>query len=439
MSLSLKQRLQLRTKAQIDAFVDKLLPVEANSLLHNWEFLARPEQLAPEGDWRTWLLLAGRSFGKTRAGSEWILQRIRQGYRHIAIIAETKADARDVMIEVGESSILKAATPELTPVYEPSKRRLTWDNGAIATVFSGDEPDQLRGPQFDTAWLDELAKFRYPQETWANLELALRLGENPQVLVTTTPRPIQIIRELVNDADTVTVKGNTYENEENLSQRYIKRLLARYEGTTLGRQELYAELLTENPGALWNREKMLDAFRVKQAPLLDRIVVGLDVASTSKKTSDLTGIVVAGIVGDQAYILEDLSGRYSPDKWANKAINALHKHQGNEIIAESNQGGEMIETVIHDIDENVPVKLVHACRGKAIRAEPIVAKAEQGKIHHVGTLERLEDELCNWEPGSSWSPNRLDAFVWALWALTIETPLISEVLVCEEMYEISPY
>jgi len=418
--LSLKQRLALRGKAEIDRFLEKLSPKEASALQRDWLFLARPKQLAPEGEWRVWLLLSGRSFGKTRAGSEWILQRVKQGYKSIGLIGETKADCRDVMVEVGESSILRVASPQLRPIYEPSKRRLTWSNGAIATVFSGDEPDQLRGPQFDTAWVDELSKFKYPEETWDNLELALRLGPNPQVLVTTTPRPIGIIRKLIDDPDTVTVKGTSFENQDNLSPRYIKRLLAKYEGTTIGRQEIYAELLSENPGAFWNRTTMLDAFRVKQAPELEKIVIGLDVASTSKKTSDLTGVVVCGKAGKHGYVLEDLSDRYSPDQWAKTAIKALHKYRGNEIIAESNQGGEMIETVIHNVDENVPVRLVHACLGKAIRAEPIVSKVEQGLIHHVGTLDRLEDELCNWVPGQGKSPNRLDALVWGMWALLID-------------------
>lgn len=418
--LSLKQRLALRTRADIERFLAKLSPREANVLQRDWSFLARPKQLAPKGDWRTWLLLSGRSFGKTRAGSEWILQRVKQGYKSIALIAETKADARDVMVEVGESSILRVAPPELRPIYEPSKRRLTWKNGAIGTIFSGDEPDQLRGPQFDTAWVDEIAKFKYPSECWDNLELALRLGPNPQVLVTTTPRPIGIIRKLIDDPDTVTVKGSTYENQDNLSDRYIKRLLDKYEGTTIGRQEIYAELLSENPGAFWKRDTMLDAFRVKQEPTLDKIVVALDVASTSKKTSDLTGIVVCGKRGEHGFALEDLSGRYSPKEWAKTAIDALHRYKGNEIIAESNQGGEMISTVIHDIDKNVAVRLVHACLGKAIRCEPIVSKYEQGKVHHVGTLERLEDELCNWVPGQGPSPNRLDGLVWGMWALLID-------------------
>ncbi len=390
---------------------------EAAEILEDWRFWARPDQIAPEGDWRVWLILAGRGFGKTRCGSEWVHEQIRQGRERIALVGETKADVRDVMVE-GESGILATAGRN-RPLYEPSKRRLTWPNGAIGICYSGDEPDQLRGPQHDAAWLDELAKYRYAEETWSNLDLGLRLGESPQAVITTTPRPVQIMRELVADELVTVTRGSTYDNLQNLAESFAKRIVERYEGTRLGRQELHAEILDDVVGALWSRE-MIDAHRLRETPPhFERIVVGVDPAVTSGEDADETGILVAGMIGNRGYIVEDLSGQYTPQEWAIQAIKAYYKYNADRIVAEVNQGGDMVEHTIRTVDRNVSYKAVRAARGKILRAEPIAALYEQGRIHHCGTFAALEDQLCMYTHESRDSPDRLDALVWALTDLMI--------------------
>ena len=390
---------------------------EAAEILEDWRFWARPDQIAPEGDWRVWLILAGRGFGKTRCGAEWVHEQIRQGRERIALVGETKADVRDVMVE-GESGILATAGRN-RPLYEPSKRRLTWPNGAIGVCYSGDEPDQLRGPQHDAAWLDELAKYRCAEETWSNLDLGLRLGESPQAVITTTPRPVQIMRELVADELVTVTRGSTYDNLQNLAESFAKRIVERYEGTRLGRQELHAEILDDVVGALWSRE-MIDAHRLRETPPhFERIVVGVDPAVTSGEDADETGILVAGMIGNRGYIVEDLSGQYTPQEWAIQAIKAYYKYNADRIVAEVNQGGDMVEHTIRTVDRNVSYKAVRAARGKILRAEPIAALYEQGRIHHCGTFAALEDQLCMYTHESRDSPDRLDALVWALTDLMI--------------------
>lgn len=364
-----------------------------------------------------WLIMAGRGFGKTRCGAEWVHEQIRQGRERIALVGETKADVRDVMVE-GESGILATAGRN-RPLYEPSKRRLTWPNGAIGVCYSGDEPDQLRGPQHDAAWLDELAKYRYAEETWSNLDLGLRLGESPQAVITTTPRPVQIMRELVADELVTVTRGSTYDNLQNLAESFAKRIVERYEGTRLGRQELHAEILDDVVGALWSRE-MIDAHRLRETPPhFERIVVGVDPAVTSGEDADETGILVAGMIGNRGYIVEDLSGQYTPQEWAIQAIKAYYKYNADRIVAEVNQGGDMVEHTIRTVDRNVSYKAVRAARGKILRAEPIAALYEQGRIHHCGTFAALEDQLCMYTHESRDSPDRLDALVWALTDLMI--------------------
>lgn len=390
---------------------------EAAEILEDWRFWARPDQIAPEGNWRVWLIMAGRGFGKTRCGAEWVHEQIRQGRERIALVGETKADVRDVMVE-GESGILATAGRN-RPLYEPSKRRLTWPNGAIGVCYSGDEPDQLRGPQHDAAWLDELAKYRYAEETWSNLDLGLRLGESPQAVITTTPRPVQIMRELVADELVTVTRGSTYDNLQNLAESFAKRIVERYEGTRLGRQELHAEILDDVVGALWSRE-MIDAHRLRETPPhFERIVVGVDPAVTSGEDADETGILVAGMIGNRGYIVEDLSGQYTPQEWAIQAIKAYYKYNADRIVAEVNQGGDMVEHTIRTVDRNVSYKAVRAARGKILRAEPIAALYEQGRIHHCGTFAALEDQLCMYTHESRDSPDRLDALVWALTDLMI--------------------
>ncbi|PZN08384.1 MAG: ATP-binding protein [Bacillota bacterium] len=395
---------------------------EAEALLYDWRFWARPKQLPPEGPWRIWLILAGRGFGKTRTGAEWVREQVeRHGRRRIAIVGRTAADVRDVMVE-GESGILSISPPWFRPVYEPSKRRLTWPNGAIATLYSADEPDLLRGPQHDAAWADELAAWRRP-EAWDNLMFGLRLGPDPRVVVTTTPRPVKIIRDLLQDPTCVVTRGSTYENAANLAPAFLEQIISRYEGTRLGRQELYGEVLDDVPGALWQR-KRIDELRVREAPELVRVVVAIDPAVTSEEGSDETGIVVAGRgVDGHAYVLADRSCRMSPDGWARRAVKAYYDFDGDRIVGEVNNGGDLVETVIRTVDPKVPYKAVRASRGKAVRAEPVAALYEQGKVHHVGTFEHLEDQLCQITPDGyqgAGSPDRADALVWALTELMLE-------------------
>jgi phage terminase large subunit-like protein len=321
------------------------------------------------------------------------------------------------MVELGPSSIMKIARDDERPVYEPSKRRLTFPNGAVATTFTGEEPDQLRGPASDTVWIDELAKFKYPEETWDNMEMGLRLGDNPQVFCTTTPRPVPIIKRLVKDPTTIDIRFSTSQNAENLSPLFLKRIQERYAGTRLGRQELEGEILEDNPDALWNRE-IIENLRVRELPQLIRVVVGMDPAVTGNEKSDETGIIAGGLAANgHGYILQDASLRASPAEWARAGVRCLHENRADRIVGEVNNGGDLIEVNIRTVDRNIPFTAVHASRGKQIRAEPVAALYEQGRIHHVGTFPELEDQLCDWSPGSSKSPDRMDALVWCIWEL----------------------
>lgn len=333
------------------------------------------------------------------------------------------------MIEAGESSILKISPPDFMPKYEPSKRRLTWPNGVIATAFSGDEPDQLRGPQHGSAWVDELAKFKYPQETWDNLEFGLRLGSNPRVVITTTPRPIPIIKQLLEDSAVIDRVVSTYANIHNLAPSYIDRVIKRFEGTRLGRQELHGQLLEDVPGALWTRA-IIESSRLTQHPALSRVVVGVDPhASTGE-----TGIIVAGIgpctcKGKSelhGFVIDDLSSGGSPDTWGRQVATGYHKHKADRAAVEANNGGDMVISTVKTIDSKIATKKLWASRGKYTRAEPIAALYEQGKVHHIGLYAELEDELCSWVSGESDSPNRLDALVWALTELMLGEPTTVE-------------
>jgi phage terminase large subunit-like protein len=390
-----------------------------------WRGKARPSQLPPPGDWNGWLALAGRGWGKTFTGSGWVGELVETGAAgRIALVAATAADARDVMVE-GDSGILNLAPPWNRPAYEPSKRRLTWNNGAIATLFSAEESDRLRGPQFDASWADELAAWPDPVATWDMLMFGLRLGARPRWLATTTPRPIKLLKQLLarEGEDVVVSRGSTFENEPNLAPNFVQTLRDRYEGTRLGRQEINAELLSDTPGALWQLD-WLDRDRVAKAPELQRIVVAIDPAVSNNEGSDETGIIVAGIGADKhEYVLEDLSGRYAPHEWAAKAIDAYRRHKADRIIAEVNNGGAMVEATIRAVDPLVPFKAVHASRGKVVRAEPIAAMYEQRKVHHVGGFATLEDQMCaftsDFDRGrSGYSPDRVDALVWALTELS---------------------
>lgn len=394
-----------------------LNPKTAKHLLTDWELWARPEQLLPMGNWRTWLILAGRGFGKTRTGAETVRQWVHK-YALVNLIAATADDARDIMIE-GESGILATCPSNERPIYKTSKRQLEWPNGAKSLIFTADEPERLRGKQHMKLWMDELASWRYA-ESFDQAMFGLRLGNNPQSIVTTTPRPTKIIRDLARDPTTFVTRGSTYDNRANLAPAFFAEIIKKYEGTRLGRQELNAEILDDNPNALWKRER-IDELRVAKAPSFKRIVVGVDPAVTSNEKSDETGIVVAGIARhpdgtDHGYIIEDASLIASPDAWARKAVQVYREHEADRIIGEGNNGGDLIEVIIRTIDKQVAYKKVIASRGKVKRAEPIAALYEQGRVHHVGSFSKLEDQMCSFDPldESADSPDRMDALVWAL-------------------------
>lgn len=401
----------------IKGVLEAIPPGAREQLQYEWRAWARPEQLPPPPPWLVWLILAGRGFGKTRTGAEWIRGEVESGRRgRLALVSSTAADARDVMVE-GESGILAISPPSFKPVYEPSKRRITWPNGAQATVFTADEPERLRGPQHDGAWCDEPASWRYP-DAWDMLQFGLRLGSSPQTVVTGTPKPVKLIRELVKSPTTVITRGSTYDNADNLAPSFLEAIKAKYEGSRLGRQELYAEILDDVPGALWTRA-ILDATRVKEAPELARIVVSVDPSGGHTEDNDEQGIVVAGMgVDGHGYTLADRTCRMTPDGWGRRAVQAYVEFEADLLVYEANFGGEMCEHVIQTAAKSMGVfvntKLLRASRGKVIRAEPVAALFEQGRAHHVGVLEQLEDEQCTFTTlGFDGSPNRVDAEVWA--------------------------
>lgn len=422
--------------SKLRRFLASLTPQEKAALEFQWRgWWARPSQLAPVGAWVVWLLCSGRGFGKSRTGAEWIREQVgprnvRSNLR-IALVARTAADVRDVIVE-GESGILKISPPWNRPKYEPSKRRLTWPNGAIATTFSADKPDQMRGPQYHVAWCDEVAAWRY-EDAWHQLRFGNRLPDVvPRIVVTTTPRPIPLIRELIGDSTTAITRGSTFENAGNLAPEWIRAIRRKYEGTRLGRQELFAEILDDTPGALWKRSK-LDALRLLAVPRpLGRIVIAVDPAVTSGEDSDETGIVVVALDhAGNGVVLEDLSGRMTPDEWGRVVVGAYRRWEADLIVAEVNNGGDLVEKVVRTVrmkvngrEENVGsvvnFKAVRAARGKWTRAEPISALYEQDRVSHVGVLAELEDQMCTYVPGvAKKSPDRMDALVWGLTELML--------------------
>lgn len=382
----------------------------------NWTQQARPNQLLPEGDWAYWLILAGRGFGKTRTGAETMRQWNSQGFQYCNLIGATVDDARDIMIE-GESGILACCPKHDRPVYKRGERKLVWPNGAVSLIFTADEPERLRGKQHEKLWADELAAWRYA-ESWDQAMFGLRLGQDPQAVITTTPKPTKIIRELAADEGTIVTTGTTYDNQANLAPRFFKKIITKYEGTRLGRQELNAEVLDDNPNALWQRSR-IDELRLPAVPGgvdLVRIVVGVDPAVTSNEDSDLTGIVVAAKGSDgHFYVLDDLSLIETPLGWARKVSYAYHEHGADRVIGEVNNGGDLVERNIRVEDPNVSYKEVRASRGKSIRAEPVAAMYEKGLVHHIGSFGMLEDQMCDFDPLVALkSPDRMDALVWAI-------------------------
>lgn len=421
--LSLLEKIALNPNPE--KLLDELAPTEEDKkhLFHSFYFKARPKQLPPNGDWITWLIKSGRGFGKTWIGSNMVIERAKRYKEPIAIIGKNAADVRDVQVELGDSSILKIAPPWFTPEYQPSKRRLVFPNGVVGILYSAEDPDLLRGPQHGFYWCDEFAKYQYPKELWENLMFGLRLGDNPQGVITTTPRPLKQLIEIANNPKTKTTTGSSYENRSNLADIFFTDILKTYEGTRLGRQEIYGEILTDVPGALWTYTN-LDKNRIRKAPNLEQVVVAIDPAVTANEDSNLTGIVVVGKEGDRGYVLREQSGIYTPTEWAKVAVDLYNEFNADIVVAEVNQGGDLVESNLQMYCRSIeqpllPYKAVRATRGKYIRAQPIAALYEQDRVHHVGNFADLEDELCNWLPGDA-SPNRLDALVWGFTYLFVK-------------------
>jgi phage terminase large subunit-like protein len=432
------------------------LLADDHDLEHDWSFWGRKNQFepthnprSPDGSHTVWLILAGRGFGKTKSGAEWVRAQMcgttplaRGRCRHLAIVAETAADARKVMVGDGiggdeGSGILQVHPKAFRPIYNPSLKRLFWPNGAVASLYNATDPEELRGPQFDGAWCDELAKWRYCEETWDQLNFGLRIGDSPRVVISTTPKPIKVLKQIIADTATVVTVGTTYENAENLSPSFIKTVVRKYQGTRLGRQELDAELLEDVQGALWSRA-VIDRLRVRPSdvPQLVRVVVAIDPGASSNEDSDETGIIAAGIgIDGHGYVLDDCSGIYKPyvvdaagnaSGWAAEAIALFRARKADRIVAEVNNGGDMVEATVRMVDANVPYKAVHASRGKAIRAEPVSALYERGLVHHVGAFPVLEDQMCAFTSDfdrakAGYSPDRMDALVWAMTELKVES------------------
>lgn len=431
MSESLLQRTLKRIGT--DRLIEEIGVEGLSKLQYDWQAWARPEQLAPSGDWRIWLILAGRGFGKTRTGAEWVRD---FAENHpgctIALIARTAADVRTTMLE-GPSGLLSISPPWFMPAHEPSKCKLTWPNGSTALHFSAEEPKGLRGPQFHAAWCDEIAAWPATDteegdpgipNAWTQLQYGLRLpGTRPRVVVTTTPRNVPLVRVLLEQGDTVTTRGSTFDNAANLAPEFITAIREQYDGTRIGRQELYAEVLTDVPGALWKAD-MIEASRVLHAPPLVRCVVGVDPSGSSHRKSDEAGIVTAGLgkcacKGNaqdlHGFVIHDASGVMSPETWAKAAAQSFHQYRADRVVAEKNYGGDMVLTTMKLVDPSVTFRDVVATRGKAVRAAPIAALYEQGRVHHVGRLPKLEDQMTTWDPlRSKESPGRMDALVWAL-------------------------
>lgn len=402
---------------------------KSKALHYIWEKYARPNQKEPKGPWRTWLIMAGRGFGKTRTGAETLRKWVKSGkYRRLALIGETQAEIRRVMVE-GPSGLLAVHPPKERPKYINSLGQITWPNGALATCYSAHAYEHLRGPQFDGAWIDEFAKFREGQNVWDQLMFSLRIGETPRVIITTTPRPTSWIKNLLKDASVYVTKGSTFDNAKNLAPSFLHHLKERYANSWLGRQEIYADIVEEREGALWTPALLEKAITDYQETSLKRIVIAVDPAVSHGAQSDETGIIAAGVTVDgQGVVLDDRSLKGSPSQWIQTAIGLYHELKADRIVAEVNMGGDLVEQLLRTYDPSVSYKAVRARRGKIIRAEPIMALYEKGKIWHAKRLPSLESQLCSYIPGvSQKSPDRLDALVWALSELIFSSPKKAQV------------
>lgn len=425
------EKVQRKNKAERQNWIDSLPPELVFDLYRKpWWYIGRPEQQEPEGDWNVWLILSGRGWGKTRTGGEWLAKQVLENPKapdgtatQWAIIAPKFADTKNICVE-GPSGFLKALqhrglVPDEHYIYNKSSYKIIFKDGQVIHMFGADSPDSGRGLNLSGAWLDELAMWQYPYETWTEgLAPALRIGDRPRVVVTTTPKPIKLLRDWVSrdDGSIHITRGSTFDNAKNLSPAALLELRNRYEGTRTGRQELYGELLDNVEGALWTREWIENTrIRPDQVPPLYRIVVAIDPAVTSGEDSDETGIVTAGVATNgHFYVLSDDTLRATPNEWGRKAIEAFRRHKADRIVAETNNGGDMVIMVLQQVDRNVPVTKVVATRGKQLRAEPISALYEQQRVHHAGAFPQLEDQMVMWTPESNESPDRLDALVWAL-------------------------
>jgi phage terminase large subunit-like protein len=400
-----------------------------------FEFWALPHQVPPQGDWTTWVVMGGRGAGKTRAGAEWVRAQVegarpadKGACRRVALVGETIEQVREVMI-FGDSGIMACCPPDRKPEWHAARKVLVWPNGAEAWVMSASNPEALRGPQFDCAWVDELAKWKRARETWDMLQFALRLGDHPRQMVTTTPRNVAVLRELLSARDTVVTTAPTSANKVNLAKTFLDKVYADYGGSRLGRQELDGELLGDVEGALWHLSGF-DAGRLEQAPQMDRVVVAVDPPASSRKTSDACGIVVVGVQMNgppqdwRAFVLADETVQgATPNVWAQAVVGAAKRFEADRVVAEVNQGGDMVEAVLRQQSALLPYRAVRATRGKTTRAEPVAALYEQGRVAHVGALRDLEDQMCEMTLSGfkgAGSPDRVDALVWALTDLMID-------------------
>ena len=419
----------------IDDFLHGLSDQATAALPYLFEFWAMDHQLPPSGDWKTWVILGGRGAGKTRAGAEWVRCQVEGATpldmgraRRVALVGETIEQVREVMI-FGQSGILACSPPDRMPKWEATRKRLVWENGAVAQVFSAHDPDSLRGPQFDAAWVDELAKWKKGRETWDMLQFSLRLGDSPQQVVTTTPQNVAVLKEILAQRSSVTTSAPTTANRAFLAPSFLAEVTAKYGGTRLGRQELEGEVLSDREGALWS-EALLEAAQIDEAPSPDRVVVAVDPPVTGHKGSDDCGILVVGAVTQgppqdwRACVIADesVSGA-SPQTWAKSAIDAYHRYGADRLVAEVNQGGDLVEAVVRQNDPLVSYRAVRASRGKVARAEPVAALYEQGRVKHLRGLGRLEDQMAEMTARGfqgRGSPDRVDALVWALSDLMID-------------------